>query len=139
MRVSDLETKRTALLKELSQVGDMRSGSLSIRYQKCSKHPCVCHEPGHPGHGPIYSFSSLVEGKTRTRNYKEGPSLKKLVSEVENYERFRALSRGLIAVSEKISDLRPVEALNGVKEEEELKKKLQKRFVKRSRKKLITS
>jgi hypothetical protein len=80
-----------------------------------------------------------VEGKTQIRNYKEGPALKKLVWEVENYERFRALSRELIAVSEKISDLRPVEALGGVKEEEELKKKLPRRFVKRSRKKLIAS
>jgi len=139
MKLSDLETKRTELLKKLSQVGDMRSGSLSIRYQQCGKHPCVCHEPGHPGHGPIYSFSRLVEGKTQIRNYKEGPLLRKLVQEVENYEGFRALSRELIAVSEKISDLRPVEALSGVKEEEELKKKLQKRFVKRSRKKLIGS
>ena len=139
MRLSDLETKRTELLKELAQVGDMRSGSLSIRYQKCGKHPCVCHEPGHPGHGPIYSFSSLVEGKTQIRNYKEGPALKKLLSEVENYERFRSLSRALIALSERISDLRPAEALRGVKEEEELKKKLQRRFAKRSRKKLITS
>ena len=139
MRLPDLETKRTELLKELSQVGDMRRGSLSMRYQKCGKYPCVCHEPGHPGHGPIYSFSRLVEGKTQIRNYKEGPALKKLVWEVENYERFRALSRELIAVSEKISDLRPVEALGGVKEEEELKKKLQRRFVKRSRKKLIAS
>jgi hypothetical protein len=139
MGLSDLEAKRTGLLKALSQVGDMRSGSLSLRYQKCGKHPCVCHEPGHPGHGPIYSFSSLVEGKTRIRNYKEGPALKKLLLEVENYERFRSLSRELIALSERISDLRPAEAFSGVREEEELKKKLQKRFVKRSRKKLTTS
>jgi len=139
MRLSDLETKRAELLKELSLVGDMRSGSLSLRYQKCGKHPCVCHEGGHPGHGPIYSFSRLAEGKTRIRNYKEGPALKKLVWEVENYERFRSLSRELIAVSEKISDLRPVVALSGVQEEEELKKKLQKRFAKRSRRKLIAS
>lgn len=34
MRLPDLETKRTELLKELSQVGDMRRGSLSMRYQK---------------------------------------------------------------------------------------------------------
>jgi hypothetical protein len=139
MRLSDLEAKRTALLRSLSAVGDMRSGSLSQRYQQCGKHPCVCHEPGHPGHGPIYSFSRVVNGKTQIRNFKEGPALKKLMQEVEQYERFRTLSRELIAVSEQISDLRPVEALRGVQEEEELKKKLQKRFAKRSRKKLTAS
>lgn len=139
MRLSDLEAKRAELLKELSQVGDMRSGSLSMRYQKCGKHPCVCHEPNHPGHGPIYSFSSIVEGKTKIRNYKEGPELKKLLRELENYQRFRGLSRELIAVSDKMSELRPVEAFAGVKEEEELKKKLQKRFAKRYRRKLSAS
>lgn len=139
MRLSDLEVKRAELLKALAQVGDMRSGSLSMRYQKCSKHPCVCHEPGHRGHGPIYSFSQLVEGKTRIRNYKEGPELRKLLQQVENYDRFRTLSRELIAVSEKISDLRPVEEIVSVKVDEELKKKLRKHFAQRSRKKSITS
>ena len=139
MQLSDLETKRAELLKELARVGDMRSGSLSMRYQKCGKHPCVCHEPHHPGHGPIYSFSRVVEGKTKIRNYKEGPELKQLVTELENYERFRALSRALIALSDTMSELRPVGALAGVQEEEELKKKLQKRFVKRYKKKLNAS
>lgn len=136
MRLPDLEAKREKLLKELSQLGDMRSGSLSLRYQKCGKHPCVCHEPNHPGHGPIYSLSSNVEGKTKIRNYKEGPELKKLLGELEHYERFRELSRELIAVSDKISELRPVAALTGVKEEEELKKKLRKRYGKRYGRKL---
>jgi hypothetical protein len=139
MRLPDLEAKRTELLKALSQLGDMRSGSLSVRYQKCGKHPCVCHEPNHPGHGPIYSFSSVVDGKTKIRNYKEGAELNKLLRELEDYERFRELSRELIAVSDKISELRPVEAWAGEKEEQELKKKLQKRFAKRYRKKLIVS
>lgn len=139
MRLSDLESKRTELLNALAAIGDMRSGSLSMRYQKCSKHPCICHEPGHRGHGPIYSFSQLVEGKTRIRNYKEGPELTKLLREVENYEHFRSLSRDLIAVSDKISELRPVEAHSGRKEEEELKKKLRKHFAQKSRKKLSTS
>jgi hypothetical protein len=136
MRLSDLEGKREKLLKELSQVGDMRSGSLSLRYQKCGKHPCVCHEPNHPGHGPIYSFSRVVDGKTKICNYKEGPELKRLVTELENYERFRELSRALIILSDTMSELRPVDALAGVQEEEELKKKLRQRFVKRYKKKL---
>ena len=139
MRLSDLEAQRTELLKALTQIGDMRSGSLSVRYQKCSKQRCVCREPNHPGHGPIYSFSHVVDGKTRIRNYKEGPELKKLMSEIEHYERFRSLSRELITLSEKISDLRPVEAMRGVREEEELKKKLQKRFMKRYKRKWTAS
>ena len=139
MRLGDLEAKRKKLLVELSGVGDMRSGSLSVRYQKCGKYPCVCHEENHPGHGPIYSFSTPVEGKTKVRNYKEGPELSKLLKEVENYERFRGLSRDLIAVSDQISALRPVAGQVGEAEEDALKKKLRKRFAKKYRKKLIAS
>jgi len=70
MNLSELEKEREKILKEIHQLGDMRSGSLSVRYQQCSKSPCVCHEPGHPGHGPIYSFSTLVNGKTKIKNFK---------------------------------------------------------------------
>ena len=56
----------------------MRSGSISIRYQRCGKRPCICHEPEHPGHGPIYSFSTIEDGKTKIRNFKLGPELDKL-------------------------------------------------------------
>ena len=58
MKLYELEKQKDRLLKEIQGVGDMRSGSLSVRYQRCSKSPCVCDDPKHPGHGPIYSFST---------------------------------------------------------------------------------
>ena len=136
MTLSELEKEKNRLLREILNLGDMRNGSLSIRYQRCSKSPCVCDDPKHPGHGPIYSLSVAVNGKTKIRNYKLGPELDKLRKEIENYQRFKKLSNYLIAISGQICDLRPVPEIEDKSEREELKKKLQRHFMKRYKKKL---
>jgi len=136
MELTELEKKRDRLLREIQNLGDMRSGSLSIRYQKCSKSPCVCDDPKHPGHGPIYSFSTVINGKTRIKNYKVGPELDKLHREIENYQTFKRLSQELIVVSNRICDVRPVPVVKNDKELQELKKNLKKLFRKKYKKKL---
>ncbi len=136
MKLLELEEKRRRLLKKIRNLGDMRSGSLSIRYQKCSKSPCVCDDPKHPGHGPIYSFSTVIDGKTRIKNYKLGPELDKLNREIESYQTFKRLSQELIGISNQICDLRPVSEVKDDKELHELKKNLKKLFMKKYKKKL---
>ena len=108
MKLSELEREKDKLLRKIQDIGDMRSGSLSIRYQRCSKSPCVCDDPKHHGHGPIYSFSTIIDGKTKIKNYKLGPELDKLQREIENYQTFKKQSQDLIAISNQICDLRPV-------------------------------
>src|SRR3990172_3911481 len=108
MKRYELEKEKDRLLKEIQGVGDMRSGSLSVRYQRCSKSPCVCDDPKHPGHGPIYSFSTVIEGKTKIKNLKLGSELSKLQKEIEHYQEFKKPSSDLITVSNQICDLRPV-------------------------------
>lgn len=45
----------------------LRRGSVSVRYVKCSKKGCACaHDPG-ARHGPYYSLTRGVGGKTRSR------------------------------------------------------------------------
>jgi hypothetical protein len=44
----------------------MRRGSLTERYQKCGKKSCPCHVDQDARHGPYYSLTRAVEGKTRT-------------------------------------------------------------------------
>jgi len=136
MELMALEKERAGILKKIQGIGDMRSGSISVRYQQCGKKPCVCHDPGHPGHGPIYSFSEVVEGKTKIRNFKLGPELDKLKKEVENYQAFKKLSQELIAVSNNICELRPTPEIQDTDELRELKKNLQKAFMKKYRKRL---
>jgi hypothetical protein len=135
MTIVDLERQRSKILSELASLGDMRSGSISVRYQHCGKSSCICHTAGHPGHGPIYSFSIQADGKTKIKNYKLGPELAKLQTELENYQRYKTLSQDLITVSTALCDLREIPVVTDVRELEELKKKLVKRFKKKSEKK----
>ena len=53
-----------------TQVGDptpMRRGSLSERYVKCSKPGCRCAERADARHGPYYSLTRTVAGRTQSR------------------------------------------------------------------------
>ncbi len=136
MDISILEKKKAEALKRIQSLGDMRSGSLSVRYQRCGKSPCICDDPKHPGHGPIYSLSTVISGKTKIKNYKIGSDLNKLQKEIESYQTFKELSKELISISNQICELRPVSKIENEDELEGLKKKLQNLYKKKSRKKL---
>jgi hypothetical protein len=45
----------------------MRRGSLSVRYTKCSKPGCRCASGADARHGPYYSLTRAVGGKTISR------------------------------------------------------------------------
>lgn len=45
----------------------MRRGSLSERTIKCSKPGCACAQDPKARHGPYYSLTHAVEGKTHSR------------------------------------------------------------------------
>jgi hypothetical protein len=45
----------------------MRRGSLSERMVKCSKPGCSCAENPDARHGPYFSLTRAVQGKTRSR------------------------------------------------------------------------
>lgn len=45
----------------------MRRGSLSERTIKCSKPSCACAQDPKARHGPYYSFTHAVGGKTHSR------------------------------------------------------------------------
>lgn len=136
MEISIFEKKKAEVLKKIQNLGDIRSGSLSIRYQRCGKSPCICDDPKHPGHGPIYSLSTSINGKTKIRNYKISPELNKLQKELENYHAFKELSKELISVSNQICELRPVRVIDNKDELEALKKKLQNLCRKKYKKRL---
>lgn len=56
-----------ALAQRLADAKPMRRGSLSERYVKCSKPDCPCGDSEDARHGPYYSVSRVVNGKTRSR------------------------------------------------------------------------
>ncbi len=104
----DLDTllqQRDQLKSRLAAVGDMRPGSLVPRFRKCGKPSCHCTKEGDPGHGPSYSLTRPVGGKTVTRVIPAGPAVERTRLQLEEYHRFRQLVQQLIHVSEQICDL----------------------------------
>jgi hypothetical protein len=55
------------LATELADAKPMRRGSLSERTVKCSKPGCACAQDPKARHGPYYSLTHAVGGKTRSR------------------------------------------------------------------------
>jgi hypothetical protein len=55
------------LATELADVKPMRRGSLSERTIKCGKPGCACTQDPGARHGPYYSLTHAVGGKTHSR------------------------------------------------------------------------
>lgn len=55
------------LAAQLAEPQPMRRGSLSERYVKCSKPGCLCAERPQARHGPYYSWTRAVAGRTQSR------------------------------------------------------------------------
>jgi hypothetical protein len=103
--LSELEAQRDRLKLQLSGLGDLRPGSLVERYRKCGKPNCRCAQPGETGHGPCWSLTHDVKGKTVTSIIPEAlvPQTRVQIAE---YHRLRDLTRELVDVSEKVCEAR---------------------------------
>ncbi len=55
------------LVAQIAEPKPMRRGSLSERYVKCSKPGCLCAERPQARHGPYYSLTRAVAGRTQSR------------------------------------------------------------------------
>lgn len=133
--LSELERRRDGLYEKLKALGDFRRGSISVNYRKCGKPNCICAQVGHPGHGPRYLWSTTIKGKSYTRNLQLGPEMKKYEDEIARYQTFTKLCEEVLTVSEQICDMRPLVSPRDETELEELKKKLQKKFMGKYKKK----
>jgi hypothetical protein len=100
-----LRFQRDQLTAAIAQIHDMRPGSLVARFRKCGKPSCHCAKRGDKGHGPSYSLTHPVAGKTVTRIIPTGPAVNRTREQLDEYHRFRELVRQLITVSEQICDL----------------------------------
>src|ERR1700674_1393203 len=108
-----LHEKREQLRAGLAQISDLRPGSLTARFRKCGKPNCHCAQKDSPGHGPSYSLTHRIGGKTVTQVIPPGPAVERAKAQIAEYRRFRNLVRELIAVSEQIcsAQLRDPKAL----------------------------
>src|SRR6266513_2882848 len=66
-----LGDKRDQLVASLARVDDLRPGFLTARFRKCGKPNCHCAQKDSPGHGPSFSLTHRVAGKTVTQVVQE--------------------------------------------------------------------
>ena len=103
--LASLRLKREQLTTAIAQIGDMRPGSLVARFRKCGKASCHCARKGAKGHGPSYSLTHPVAGKTITHVIPAGSAVEVTQRQLDEYHRFRELVQELIRVSEQICEL----------------------------------
>ena len=96
--LSELRRKRRTIQDQLAALGDLRPGSLTPRYRKCGKPTCHCAAQGDPVHGPSWSLTWAVEGKTRTRII-PAEAVEETQTQIAEYRRARTLTRELFEVS----------------------------------------
>jgi hypothetical protein len=106
--LASLEQQRSAVLSQIMELGDFRSGSITAINGRCGKPNCRCHLPNQPGHGPNFRLTRKLDGKTVSETFSTPAELRKAQQEVEAYHRFRQLSQQLLEVNEKICQARPV-------------------------------
>ena len=113
--IRELEKRLAELRSALSQTAEMRQGSLVQRYTRCGKPTCHCAQSGDRGHGPFWSFTHAVAGKTITRTIPPA-ALEATRSQIAEYKRFRAIVRELVQTSERLCDARLVQGEAASKE-----------------------
>lgn len=99
-----LAQRRESIKGQIASLGDLRPGSLAGRYRKCGKPNCHCALRGSRGHGPSWSLTRQVDGKTLTRIIPPGEPVERTRQQVAEYRRFRQLSEELVQVSEQICE-----------------------------------
>jgi hypothetical protein len=127
--IEELTRKVAELRVALSQTADMRPGSLVQRFKVCGKPTCHCAREGDPGHGPSWSLTHAVAGKTITRVIPHN-AVDATQAQIAEYKHFRVTARDLVEASERLCDARLVQ--RGAASKEAAKKGASKR---RSRRK----
>lgn len=97
------ERHRAEITAELAKLGFCLPGTLTVRRTRCSSPGCRCHAQPPTLHGPYYSWTRKIAGKTVTRMLtaeqaaRYGPWF-------EHARRLRALTAQLEALSLRIAE-----------------------------------
>ncbi len=104
-----LEERRAALLRQISEMGEFRPGSITATTGRCGNSRCRCHQPGASGHGPNYRLTFRHHGKTVTESFPNEAAKRKAQREIAEFRRWQQLSREFVDVNTKICQARSVE------------------------------
>ena len=106
--LTDLTLRRNRVQQELVSVGELRPGSLTRRFLQCGKPGCRCQVDGATGHGPYWSLTFKVQGKTVTRLIPQA-AVERTRAQIAEHKRFRALAAEFIDLSEQLCQARLAE------------------------------
>ncbi len=106
--LEDLEQQRSAIVHQLTDLGDFRPGSITTTSGRCGKPNCRCHRPHQPPHGPTDRLTYKVEGKTISESLPNPAALAKAEREVAEFRNYQQLSQQFVEVNTQICALRPV-------------------------------
>jgi hypothetical protein len=93
-RLAQAHRRYAALLKEITEIGYIASGSLAPRYSRCGKPNCRCHGDPPQLHGPYWHWTAKVDGKTVNRRLTN--------AEAEIYQQWIANDRRLRSLVEEL-------------------------------------
>ena len=104
-----LEQRIERIKQKLTDVGELRPGSLSEQYNVCGQAGCRCKADPPQRHGPYYQLSWSRKRRSTTRFV--GPSQLAAVREqTENYKRMQSLMDQWVELSIELGDLKLREA-----------------------------
>lgn len=103
--LAELERRWEEIRAALGAVGELRPGALVSRYRACGKPPCHCAQPGDPGHGPCWSLTRVVGGKTVTKVLPAAAAAQ-TQAQIAEHRRFRQLARDLVEIGEQLCEAR---------------------------------
>ncbi|MHB1605385.1 MAG: DUF6788 family protein [Leptospirales bacterium] len=100
------EARRDQIKQDILALRDLRPGSLTQFYRKCGEPSCACAREGGIRHGPDFQVTWKSDRQeTLTQSISES-FLEITRKQIDEYHRFRALSKELIAVNEQICRLK---------------------------------
>ena len=108
--LSHLEQQRSLIADQLSQLGDLRPGSVTGIVRRCGKPNCHCAKPDDPGHDPQIRLVRKVSGKSVAESFASLASFRKAQREVAEFHHMQDLTAELVALNGQICRLRPVES-----------------------------
>jgi uncharacterized protein DUF6788 len=126
--LSPLVDDRSAILRQISQLGDFQPGSIANACRRCGKPGCHCAQPNDPGHGPHAQLTQKVDGKTVTQNLPSQAAVRKAEREIAEFRKFRILTGELVDVNRKICRLRPIEQTESTAQEKKRRKPSKKKL-----------
>jgi hypothetical protein len=105
-QIRQLQGRIAGIKKRLSELGDLRPGTLSRQYNVCGNPTCRCKDPKNPRkHGPYYQLSYTYRGRSRTEFVRK-EFLAQVRQEIKSYAIFRELTRQWVDLSLEIARLR---------------------------------